>query len=134
MQERTKPVLFSAWHMDNSRTEDFNDWITFKGKFEYGVRGFDKSSGTYTVQEDGIYIFGLRANSGSELAWTQINFYINNVLKYTVVDDANLKGVENNLGTTWTQTLKKGDKIRLKVDQGTVYSYLAWWGVRIIAN
>ena len=125
--------MFEAWH-DNSRTEDFNDWITFKGLFEYGGSGFDKSSGTYTVQEDGIYIFGLRANSGSELAWTQINFYINNVLKYTVVDDANLKGVENNLGTTWTQTLKKGDKIRLKVDQGTVYSYLAWWGVRIIAK
>ena len=125
--------MFEAWH-DNSRTEDFNDWITFKGKFEYGVRGFDKSSGTYTVQEDGSYIFGLQAKSGSQLAWTQINFYKNNDLKYTVVDDGNTKDNRNNLGTTWTWALLKGDKIRLKVDHGTVSSYIIWWGVRIFAN
>ena len=125
--------MFEAWH-DNSRTEDFNDWITFKGLVEYGVSGFDKSSGTYTVQEDGIYIFGLKANSGTKLAWTQINFYINNALQYTVVDDSNKKDIGNNLGTTWTDTLKKGDEIRLKVDHGTVKSYITWWGVRFIAK
>ena len=125
--------MFSAWH-DDTGNEDFNDWITFKGLFEYGVSGFDKSSGTYTVQEDGIYIFGLQAKSGSQLAWIQINFYINNVLTYTVVSDSNEKGIGNNLGTTWIETLEKGDKIRLKVDQGTVDDYLLWWGVRIFAN
>ena len=123
--------MFRAWH---GKGKEFNDWITFKGTTDYRGGGFDLSSGTYTVPEDGLYIFGLRAKSGSQLAWTQINFYINNVLTYTVVDDANLKGVENNLGTTWTDTLKKGDRIRLKVDHGTVWSNLGWWGVRIIAN
>ena len=123
--------MFRAWH---GKGKEFNDWITFKGTTDYRGGGFDLSSGTYTVPEDGLYIFGLRAKSGSQLAWTQINFYINNVLTYTVVDDANLKGVENNLGTTWTDTLKKGDRIRLKVDHGTVWSNLGWWGVRIVAN
>ena len=123
--------MFRAWH---GKGKEFNDWITFKGTTDYRGGGFDLSSGTYTVPEDGLYIFGLRAKSGSQLAWTQINFYINNVLTYTVVDDANLKGVENNLGTTWTDTLNKGDRIRLKVDHGTVWSNLGWWGVRIIAN
>ena len=123
--------MFRAWH---GKGKEFNDWITFKGTTDYRGGGFDLSSGTYTVPEDGLYIFGLRAKSGSQLAWTQINFYIDNVLKYTVVDDGNTKDNGNNLGTTWTYTLKKGDKIRLKVDQGTVDDYLLWWGVRIFAN
>ena len=132
MQERTKPVTFRAW---SQRSEDITDWITgFQGLTDYRGGGFDSSSGTYTVPEDGIYIFGLKATSGSQLAWSQIDFYKNNVLDHTVVIDGNEKDFWNNLGTTWTDTLNKGDKLRLKVSHGTVDGYLHWWGVRIFAN
>ena len=51
--------MFSAWMR---RAEDFKDWITgFEVLTEYRGGGFDSSSGTYTVPEDGIYIFGLKA-------------------------------------------------------------------------
>ena len=33
-----------------------------------------------------------------------------------------------------TNTLEKGDKIRLKVGLGIVDASLSWWGVRFIAN
>merc|ERR1711860_161931 len=89
---------------------------------------------TYTVPEDGIYIFGLKATSGSQLAWTQIDFYKNNALDQTVVTDVNDNDNFNNLGKTWTDTLKKGDEVRLKVGLGSVSGYLAWWGVRIFAD
>ena len=52
----------------------------------------------------------------------------------TVVTDVNDKDNFNNLGTTWIDTLKKGDEVRLKVGLGSVSGYLAWWGVRIFAD
>ena len=132
MQEQTKPVMFSAWMR---RAEDFKDWITgFEVLTEYRGGGFDSSSGTYTVPEDGIYIFGLKAVSGSQFAWSQINFYRNNAVVQSVVTDGNKEDNYNNLGSTWTATLKKGDKLRLKVTSGTVRAWLHWWGVRIFAN
>ena len=132
MQEQTKPVMFSAWMR---RAEDFKDWITgFEVLTEYRGGGFDSSSGTYTVPEDGIYIFGLKAVSGSQFGWSQINFYRNNAVVQAVVTDGNKEDNYNNLGSTWTATLKKGDKLRLKVTSGTVRAWLHWWGVRIFAN
>ena len=132
MQEQTKPVMFSAWMR---RAEDFKDWITgFEVLTEYRGGGFEKSSGTYTVPEDGIYIFGLKARSGSQLARSLIYFYKNNAVVQAVVYDGNKKDNYNNLGSTWTATLKKGDKLRLKVTSGTVRAWLHWWGVRIFAN
>ena len=89
---------------------------------------------TYTVPEDGIYIFGLKATSGSQLARSLIDFYKNNAFFQAVVYDGNDSDHYNNLGTTWTATLKKGDKLRLKVYHGTVNGYIHWWGVRIFAN
>ena len=130
MQEPTKPVMFRAWRND----EDSKGWITFEGLSEYGGDGFDTSSGTYTVPEDGIYIFGLQARSGNRRTWNRINYYKTNTVAQTVVADGNAKDNWNNLGTTWTDTLKKGDKVCLKVFHGTVDGYLNWWGVRIIAN
>ena len=126
-------MMFSAWRGGG---EDIKDWITgFEGLTDYrGGGGFEKSSGTYTVPEDGIYIFGLKAYSGSQLARTQINFYKNNAADIIAVYDGNDKDNFNNLGTTWTDTLKKGDKLRLKVYHGSVRGYLDWWGVRIFAN
>jgi len=133
LDERTKPVSFRAFR--ESFGEDIiKDWITFEKLSELRGGGFDKSSGTYTVPEDGIYIFGLKATSGSQLAWTQIDFYKNNALDQTVVTDVNDKDNFNNLGTTWIDTLKKGDEVRLKVGLGSVNGYLAWWGVRIFAD
>ena len=113
---------------------DFNGWITsFDGVSVLRGGGFHASSGIYTVPEDGIYIFGLKARSGSQLTRSRIDFYKNNVAQ-TVVADGNVKDKYNNLGTTWTDTLKKGDKLRLKVYHGTVNGYIHWWGVRIFAN
>ena len=124
--------MFSAWMR---RAEDFKDWITgFEVLTEYRGGGFDSSSGTYTVPEDGIYIFGLKAVSGSQFAWSQINFYRNNAVVQSVVTDGNKEDNYNNLGSTWTATLKKGDKLRLKVTSGTVRAWLHWWGVRMFAN
>ena len=85
---------------------DFNDFITFDGLSDFNG-GFDKSSGTYTVPEDGIYIFGLQAKSGSQLASSRIDFYRNNAYVQAVVYEGNEKDYWNNLGTTWTDTLKK---------------------------
>ena len=80
--------MFSAWMR---RAEDFKDWITgFEVLTEYRGGGFDSSSGTYTVPEDGIYIFGLRAQSGSQLDWSRIDFYRNNAVALTVVSDGNV--------------------------------------------
>ena len=124
--------MFSAWMR---RAEDFKDWITgFEVLTEYRGGGFDSSSGTYTVPEDGIYIFGLKAISGSQSTWSRINFYKNNAAVTTVVYDGNREDNYNNLGATWTDTLNKGDKVRLQVRGGTVHGLLSWWGVRIIAN
>ena len=61
-------------------------------------------------------------------------YYINDVVVYTVVTEGNAKGNWNNLGTTWIETLKKGDDVCLKVDSGTIDEFFAWWGVRIFAN
>ena len=113
-------------------------WITFETLYEYRGGGFDTSTGIYEVPKDGFYIFGLRASSGAEqseegeeLYWTEINFYKNNEVYGTVVYDGNVKDHHNNLGTTWVEDLKKGDVIRLKVEEGTVAGYLFWWGFRI---
>ena len=51
-----------------------------------------------------------------------------------MVTEGNAKGNWNNLGTTWIETLKKGDDVCLKVDSGTIDEFFAWWGVRIFAN
>ena len=128
MQERTKAVSFRGW---KSKGPDFNDWFTFDGVSDLRGGGFHASSGIYTVPEDGIYIFGLKAGSGSALGHTRIEYYKNNVYDQRVVFDGNDKDNWNNLGTTWTDTLKKGDQVRLKVIKGTVDKYLAWWGFRI---
>ena len=130
MQERTKPVMFSA----EGYGQGMEDWITFDDLYDYRGGGFDLSSGTYTVPEDGIYLFGLKAKSGSQLDWTQIILSLNDIEAQTVVTDGNEKDYWNNLGTTWTYTLTKGDKLRLKVFRGTVDGIFRWWGVRIIAE
>ena len=116
--------MFRAWRND----EDSKGWITFEGLSEYGGDGFDTSSGTYTVPEDGIYIFGLQARSGNRRTWNRINYYKTNTVAQTVVTDGNAKDNWNNFGTTWTDTLKKGDKVCLKVFHGTVDGYLNWYG------
>ena len=126
--------MFAAWIRNNPYHREIKDWITFEALTEYRGGGFDKSSGTYTVPEDGIYIFGLQARSGNRRTWNRINYYKTNTVAQTVVTDGNAKDNWNNLGTTWTDTLKKGDKVCLKVFHGTVDGYLNWWGVRIIAN
>ena len=125
--------MFRAWSLRSN--EDIKDWITgFQGLTDYRGGGFDSSSGTYTVPEDGIYIFGLKAKSGSQLASSRIDFYRNNAYVQVVVYEGNEKDYWNNLGTTWIDTLKKGDEVRLKVGLGSVNGYLAWWGVRIFAD
>ena len=132
MQERTKPISFGA----RKRTGgDFNGWITFDRVSDLRGGGFHASSGTYTVPEDGIYIFGLRARSGEALAVTQIHFYKNDDVNCTVVTEGNKEDTWNNLGTAWMCTLEKGDKISLNVEgEGTVDEYLGWYGVRIFAT
>ena len=131
MQERTKPIWFDAWKNSGG---DSNGTITFDGVNDCDG-GFDASSGTYTVPEDGIYIFGLRARSGEALAGTQIHFYKNDDVDCSVVSDGNKEDTWNNLGTAWMSTLEKGDKIYLNVDgDGTVDEYLGWYGVRIFAT
>ena len=132
MQERTKQISFGAW---KSSGGDFNGWITFDGVTELRGGGIHASSGIYTVPEDGIYIFGLRARSGSKLVLTRINFYKNDAVNRTVVTEGNKEDTWNNLGTAWMSTLEKGDKIYLNVDEdGTVGQYLGWYGVRIFAT
>ena len=122
--------MFSAL----SERQGMKDWITFEDMYDYRGGGFDLSSGTYTVPEDGIYLFGLKAKSGSQLDWTQIILSLNDIEAQTVVTDGNEKDYWNNLGTTWTDTLKKGDEVRLKVDKGIVDDYFSWWGFRICAT
>ena len=115
--------MFAAWIRNNPYHREIKDWITFEALTEYRGGGFDTSSGTYTVPEDGIYIFGLQAQSSwHEKSWTRIDFYQND-FQFTVVSEGNEKDHWNNLGTTWTDTLKKGDKIRLKVAKGSVDGY-----------
>ena len=74
--------MFAAWIRNNPYHREIKDWITFEALTEYRGGGFDKSSGTYTVPEDGIYIFGLQAKSGSKLVKTQINFLKNNAVEF----------------------------------------------------
>merc|ERR1712062_544625 len=105
LEERTKPVTFTAWI--GRHGEDIKNWITgFQGLTDYRGGGFEKSSGTYTVPEDGIYIFGLKAKSGSQLASSRIDFYRNNAYVQAVVYEGNEKDYWNNLGT-WTDSLNK---------------------------
>ena len=132
MQERTKPISFGARKRPGG---DFNGWITFDGLSDLRGGSIDKRSGTYTVPEDGIYIFGLRGTSGSKYVLTRINFYKNDAVDLAVVTDGNKEDTWNNLGTAWMSTLEKGDKIYLNVDgEGTVDEYLGWYGVRIFAT
>ena len=138
MEERAKPIMFSAKtatkYGEQKSCTLTNKWLAFKELTEYRGGGFDTSSGTYTVPEDGLYIFGLQARSSILDKLTLINFYKNNAEaeEYTV---ALAMDTWNALGTTWTDTLKKGDKIRLKLDLGDFLDGCpSWWGVRIIAN
>ena len=128
--------MFVAWSRSTNEEFSFKDWITFDVLTEHRGGGFDTSSGIYTVPEDGIYIFGLRANSGKSSTWTKIAFCRNDKPLYLVVFEGNMGNIKdnyNNLGSAWTDTLKKGDKVRLQVDRGTVNALLSWWGVRINA-
>ena len=131
MQDQTKPVMFSV--KTGKKGFSTNDWLTFYELAEYRGGGFDTSSGTYTVPEDGLYIFGLQATSHLLGKLILINFYKNNADEYLVAFDTSGDSL-NALGTTWTDTLKKGDKIRLKLDLGYLDGCPSWWGVRIIAN
>ena len=138
MEERAKPIMFSAKtatkYGEQKSCTLTNKWLAFKELTEYRGGGFDTSSGTYTVPEDGLYIFGLQATSHLLGKLILINFYKNNADEYLVAFDTSGDSL-NALGTTWTDTLKKGDKIRLKLDLGDFLDGCpSWWGVRIIAN
>ena len=93
-------------------------------------QGFDVSTGTFTVPEAGIYLFGLKATSGSGKDWTRINAYRDDIVS-TSITEGNGKDVWNNLSATWITGYSKGSKIRLKVEHNNVDDYILWWGVRI---
>ena len=122
--------MFSA-HC-SEQCKDIKSWITFESKWlRQQGGGFDTHTGTYTVPENGYFIFGLQANTGTESNHTLINMYLNNAVYTTVAYEGTGLGIYNNLGTSWNAQLKKGDVIRLKVESGALASYLYWWGFRI---
>ena len=121
--------MFSAHCGDQCK--GIKSWITFNLLRHQQGGGFDIHTGTYTVPENGYFIFGFQANSGTEDNHTMINMYLNNRSYATVAYEGNGMGSYNNLGTSWNAQLKKDDVIRLKVESGDLDSYLYWWGFRI---
>ena len=114
--ERT---MFSARQTSKSFTDQ--EYITFNF-VDYDIgNGLDKDSGTYTVPEDGTYLFTFKAETHEKLG-NVIEIRLNNVEQEIIFnqDDNNLS--YETVSHAWQPTLKKGDNIRFYVRYGTFFS------------
>ena len=128
-QEKTKRVIFGAVRNTGGYVDE-GSWITFSRVWLNKGVDFDASTGTFTIPESGIYLFGVRATSGNGKAQTKINAYFDDKVLASI-NDGKEEGLWNNLSGTFMGTLLQGSKIRLKVERNNISYYVTWWGVRI---
>ena len=91
---------------------------------------FDLSSGTFTAPHKGIYEFSFSANSDHDDCGI-VNVFKNDVRIHSI--RSKVCGINSdkydyaNLASTWFVQLYAGDKIRLKVSVGELYSHASMY-------
>ena len=86
---------------------------------------FDLSSGTFTAPVKGVYEFSFTGNSDNNNCCSVI-VYQNNAIIHAIFGKTCGNEVDKadyaNLASTWIVQLNAGDRIRLKVEDGELYT------------
>ena len=116
---------FSAYSTDGYVRR--NNQVTFHKFHVNSGNMFDLSSSTFTAPLKGVYEFSFSANSDDDECGV-VDVYQNDVKIHGIYTKECTSSVDKHdygsLGSTWLVQLDAGDKIRLKVSYGQLYSSL----------
>ena len=114
---------FSAYSTDGYVRR--NNQVTFHKFHVNSGNMFDLSSSTFTAPLKGVYEFSFSANSDNDEC-AEVNVIQNNIMIHGMWTKECGSSVDkhdyDSLGSTWLVQLDAGDKIRLKVVGGELWS------------